>query len=43
MHDLAPMPNVIADEVSDHLDKYSSAIRHGQKVVVAPSRKNFNF
>ena len=38
------LTNVIADEVSDHVDKYSAAIRHGQKaVVVAHSQKNFYF
>jgi hypothetical protein len=36
------LTNVIADEVLDHVDKYSAAIRHGQKVlVVAHSQGTF--
>ena len=38
------LTNVVADEVLDHVDKYSAAIRHGQKaVVVVHSQKNFYF
>lgn len=36
------LTNVVADEVLDHVDKYSAAIRRGQKVVVvAHSQGNF--